>query len=50
MGGQRWRQVATGAGYLLGALLMIWGAASGDPAIFLLGLVLLAIMLLLTNG
>jgi hypothetical protein len=50
MGGRRWRQVATGAGYLFSALLLVRGVASGDGASILLGLMLLAIMLLLTEG
>jgi hypothetical protein len=49
MGGQR-RRVATGAGCLLSAAPLAWGAASGDAAIFLVGLVPPAIMLRLTNG
>ncbi len=33
------------AGYVLGALLVVTGAVLGDPAVFLLGLVALAVAL-----
>jgi hypothetical protein len=45
-----WARSRAVAGYLVTVALIVWGIASSDPAPILLGLVLLAVLLLTTNG
>ena len=47
--GQTCRRWLAGACYLLGALLVVGGAAVGEVAVFLLGLALLTAALVLAN-
>ena len=47
---QRWARALAAASYLFSAVLIAWGVASGETALILIGLVLLAILLLTTNG
>lgn len=45
-----WKRRAAAAGYVLGVLLVIGGAVTGEAALFLLGLVVLAVVLVAANG
>ena len=45
-----WRRAATIVGYGLGVALVVAGLALGEPALALAGLVLLAILVLTTDG
>ena len=44
---QVWRWWLAAAGYVLGAVLVVASAVLGDPAVFLLGLVALALALVI---
>ncbi len=45
-----WQRIVVVAGYGLGVLLIVWGAATGELVPVLFGLVILAILFLTTNG
>jgi hypothetical protein len=45
-----WARSLAVAGYLVTVGLLVWGIASSDPVLVLLGLVLLALLLLTTDG
>ena len=45
-----WQRILVVAGYSLGILLIVWGAATGQLVPVLFGLVILAILFLTTNG
>ena len=50
MDGRSWGRWLAAAGYALGVLLVVAGLIAGDPALFLLGLVLLAVVVVTRNG
>jgi hypothetical protein len=50
MGGNGWRRGALGIGYGLGAALIGVGVFYGELALVLAGLVLLAVLLVSSNG
>jgi hypothetical protein len=47
---QRWNRTLAAAGYMAAIGSIIWGFGSGDPLPILLGLIVLAILLLTTDG
>jgi hypothetical protein len=50
VGHQGWAKLLTAAGYGVGIALIIWGVGFGEPPFILLGLVVLAILVLTTDG
>ncbi len=48
--GQEWRRRAAIAGCCLSVLIIGWGVVTGNSVAILAGVVLLAILLLTTNG